>query len=310
MLIADALRNGAKTCEELAPSVGANPRALYRLLRALASQGVFEEDDQGRFTLTPRAEFLQTDVPGSLRSLAIALGEAWWWRPWGELLHSVETGKPAFEHIFGTEFFEYMNQNAEAAAIFNAVMAGGSRQVGVDVAAAFDFSEMRTVVDVGGGHGALLAGILRANPHLRGILFDLPSVVDGAKSILEAEGIAERCELVGGDFFESVPRGGDAYVLKIILHDWDDEHAVAILKNCHRAMEPQRTLLVVERPIPPGNHPFPGKYTDLNMLVLVRGRERTVAEYQLLFEAAGFRLTRSIPTPSEAKYSIIEGVRV
>ena len=162
---------------------------------------------------------------------------------------------------------------------------------------------------VGCGHGTLLAAILRANPQLRGVLFDLPSVVEGARSLLETERVAERCAVVGGNFFESVPSGGDAYILRIILHDWDDEHAVTILKNCHRAMEPQRKLLVVERPIPPGNHPFHGKYTDLNMLVLLKGRERTVAEHRILFEAAGFDLTRTIPIHPDGQYSIIEGVR-
>jgi predicted O-methyltransferase YrrM len=244
-----------------------------------------------------------------LRAAAVALGEAWWWRPWEQLLHSVKTGTPAFEHVFGKEFFEYMNQDAEAAAIFNAVMTSGSTQVGVDVATAYDFSQARTVVDVGGGHGALLAAILKANPLARGILFDLPAVIKGARDLLEMEGVAERCDLMAGDFFESVPKDGDAYILKFIVHDWDDEHATAILKNCRRAMEKGK-LLIVERPIPPGNLVSRGKYSDLNMLVLLRGRERTIAEYGVLFEAAGFRLTQTIPLRSEEHFSIIEGVPV
>jgi hypothetical protein len=309
--IADLLQNGPQSSDALATAVGAHPDALYRVLRALASVGIFAEVEHRQFTLTPLARFLQTNVPGSLRALAIHFGEEGHWRSWGELLYSVKTGKSAFEHVFGMGLFDWMAQHAEARDIFNAAMTASTMQESLAVVAAYDFSGVRTIVDVGGGHGALIAACLQAYPQLHGILFDLPHVIAGARDFLESESVGERCEPVAGDFFASVPAGGDAYLLRWILHDWDDARAVTILHNCHRAMQEQGKLLVIETLIAAGNAPSIAKLSDLEMLVRAGGRERTEAEYRALFAAAGFRLTRVIPTQSLIRQSsVIEGVRV
>lgn len=308
--IADLLKDGPKSSEELATAAGVNPAALYRVLRALASVGVFAEVEHSRFTLTPLAAPLQTGVPGSLRAVAITFGEEWTWRPWGELLYSVQTGSSAFEEVFGIPLFEYFAQRPEAGRIASANFTEGTRLTAMAVANAYNFSGFHTLVDVGGNQGALIAAILKANLHLRGILFDMPHVLEGAKRFVETEGIGGRCELVAGDFFESVPSASDAYILKWILHDWDNERAVTILKNCRRAMRKEGKLLVVESVILPGNEPSYAKLSDLLMLVMAGGRERTGAEYGDLFAAAGFTLTNILPTtPTPAfNLSVIEGV--
>ena len=303
---ADALADGPKGVDELAVAANAHAPSLYRLLRALASVGIFAEDEDGRFRLTPLAEPLRSDAPGSVRSFAMMLGAEWNWQPWGHLLHSVTTGQAAFEHAYGTSIFQYMADRPEAAAIFDAAMTGRSSQDANAVTAAYDFSPFRTIVDVGGGRGTLLAAILRANPGVRGILFEQAHVIPGARQYLDGAGLGQRCELVAGDFFESVVAGGDAYVLKWIVHDWDDEHAVRILERCRRAMSGAGRLLLVETVIPPGNDPSSGKLADLAMMVWTGGKERTEAEYRSLLAAAGFELTRVVPTPSSL--SVIEGV--
>jgi hypothetical protein len=308
--IADYLQAGPKTVEELAQAVDAHPGALYRLLRAIASVGVFAEEGQGRFALTPLAGLLLTGTPQSWRAAAIMNGQPWVWQPWGDLLYSVKTGNPAFDHIFGTEFDAYLAQHRDAADTFQAFMDVATGEEALAVAPVYDFSGSTTVVDVGGGRGALLGAILQANPHLRGVLFESPHVIATARGALEAQGVADRCELVAGDFFEALPAGGDAYILKWILVSWDDDRAVTILQNCHRAMRANGRLLVVERIIPTGNEAFYGKLADLNLLVLYRGRHRTEAEYRALFAAAGFELSRIIPTHSPTEFSVIEGVRV
>jgi hypothetical protein len=308
--IADLLKHGPKTRDELARAAGADPQALYRLLRGIATVGVFAEDAHGRFTLTPVAALLRTDVPGSLRAAAMMSGEEWEWRPWGALLHSVQTGQPAFDHIFGMEFDDYLARHPEAADIFHGFMNSVTAEEAMAVAPVYDFSGITTIVDVGGGHGALLAAILKANSHTRGVLFDAPHVIASARDFLAAQGVAQRCNLVAGNFFETLPAGGDAYILKWILNGWDDVHAVTILRNCHCALNERGKLLVIERIIPPGNEPFFGKLADLNLLVLYRGRHRTAAEYRALFAQAGFELTRIIPTPSPTEFSVLEGVRL
>ncbi len=306
--IADLLGDGPRGCDDLARTVGAHAPTLYRLLRTLASVGVFAEAEGGRFALTPLAECLRTEAPNSIRAYAIMLGEGWFWRPWGDLPHSVATGGSGFEHVFGMSLFEYLGRQPEAAAIYNEAMTNRSRQVNAAVLAACDFSGIHKLVDVGGGHGALLEAILAAHSGMTGVLFDLPQVVEGARGRLGAAGLLDRCELVGGDFFESAPRGGDAYLLKHVLHDWDDERAVAILRSCYRAMARGARLLVVEIVIPPGNGPSFGKMLDLQMLVMYHGgRERTQAEYAALFAAAGFELARVVPTASLA--NVLEGAR-
>jgi ubiquinone/menaquinone biosynthesis C-methylase UbiE len=306
--IADHLKHGPKTVEELAPALEAHPGALSRLLRGLASIGVFAEEAPGRFTLTPLAALLLTNTPQSWRAAAIMNGEPWVWQPWGDLLYSIKTGRPAFEHIFGMEFDTYLAEHRNAADIFQAFMHVATAEEAVAVAPVYDFSELTTVVDVGGGRGALLGAILQANPHLRGVLFEAPHVIATARPALEAQGLADRCQFVAGDFFEALPIGGDAYILKWILVSWDDEQAVTILQNCHRAMRTTGKLLVVERIIPIGNEPFYGKLADLNLLVLYRGRHRTEAEYRTLFARAGFTLSRILPTHSPTEFSVIEGV--
>jgi hypothetical protein len=305
--IADHLHGGAKSCAELAAAVGGHAGALYRLLRALASAGVFAEDEQSRFALTPLAALLLTHKPESWRAAAILNGEAWTWQPWGALAYSVQTGEPAFEHIFGMEFDAYLAQHPEAVDTFQAFMQVATAEEAAVVAPMYDFSGLTTVVDVGGGRGALLAAILRRNPHLRGILFESPQAIAEAPALLAIQGVAERCEIVAGDFFQALPMGADAYILKWILVSWDDEPSVVILQNCRRALGSRGKLLVIERLIPPGNQPFFGKLADLNLLVMYRGRHRTEQEYRALFARAGFELSRVIPTHSPTEFSIIEG---
>jgi SAM-dependent methyltransferase len=226
-------------------------------------------------------------------------------------LHSVQTGETAFDHLFGMELFPYLAQHPEEAAVFNAAMTAFSTQVATAVVAAYDFSPFGTIVDVGGGQGALLRAILQATPTARGVLFDLPQVVTGAKEPTEAMGLTERCTMVGGDCFASVPSGGDAYILSAVIHDWDDERSIAILHNCHRAMRPQGKLLLVEAVVPARiDRSVLSQFSvrgDVNMLVHTGGRNRTEAEYRALFEAAGFQLTRIIPTQGAVK--ILEGIR-
>ena len=306
--IADHLKNGAKSCAELAQAVGAHPGALYRLLRGTASVGVFAEDETGRFALTPLAALLLTDRHQSWRAAAILNGAVWAWQPWGALAYSVKTGQPAFDHVFGVDFDGYLAQHGEAGEVFQAFMDVATAEEAMAVTPVYDFSGLTTIVDVGGGHGALLAAILKANPGPRGILFDAPHVVASAPPRLEAEGVADRCEVVGGDFFAALPPGGDAYLLKWILVSWDDERAVTILQNCRRALSAHGKLLVIERIIPPGNEPFFGKLADLNLLVMYQGRHRTEAEYRSLFARAGFELSRIIPTESPTEFSVIEGL--
>jgi SAM-dependent methyltransferase len=304
--IADHLKDGPKTTQELAQAVGAHAGALYRLLRAIASVGVFAEEMQGRFTLTPLAALLLSDSPQSWREAAILNGEPWVWQPWGDLLHSVKTGRPAFEHIFGMEFDSYLAQHRHAAHIFQAFMHVATAEEAAAVTPVYDFSGLTTVVDVGGGRGALLAALLKRHPHLCGILFDLPQVIADAPPLLADQGVADRCQLVAGDFFQALPAGADAYMLKWILVSWDDEQSVQILQNCRRALGARGKLLVIERIIPPGNEPFFGKLADLNLLVMYKGRHRTEAEYRSLFARAGFELTHIIPTNSPTEFSVIE----
>ena len=305
--IADLLTDGPVDCEDLAAATHTHAPSLQRVLRALASVGVFTEMSPGSFALTPLAELLRTETPGSMRALATMYAEEQY-RAWGGLLHSVRTGEMAFDHQFGMGYFEYLAQHPEADRVFNDAMTGWTHQLVGAVVDVYDFSPFKTVVDVGGGYGTLLAAILRRYPGTRGILFEQPHVVASAEEHLAATGIADRCTFVGGDFFVAVPAGGDAYVLSQILHDWDDEHCVAILGQCRRAMADHGNLLVVELVLPPGNEPSLGKWLDLHMLVLLGGRERTAAEYDTLFRAAGFNLARVVPTPPGP--SVVEAVPV
>lgn len=304
--LADKLATGPKLIEELATETNTHAESLYRLLRALASVGVFASDDAGRFRLTPVGELLRTGVPGSMRGVADYCGAEWSWKAWGSLLGSVQTGRTAFNEVFGEGCFDYLAKHPGEQAVFDEGMTGFSGAEADAVAAAYDFSGIGTLVDVGGGHGHLLGTILKKSPQLRGVLFDAPHVVAGAN--LAGTGVADRCTTAGGNFFESVPAGGDAYIMKHIIHDWNDADCGRILGNIRAVSKPGTKLLVVEMVIPPGDAPHPGKLLDLEMLVVASGKERTEAEYAALFAAYGFRLTRVVPTRGPA--SVVEAEAV
>jgi hypothetical protein len=303
--IADLLAGGQKGVEELAERTGTHAPTLYRLLRLLASVGVFAEDDAGRFGLTPLAECLRSEAPGSQRAWAIMVCGPSFWSSWGELRHSVRTGETAFPKVHGMTNWEYRARHPEEGAVFDAAMTANTALESAAVADAYGFSRFGVLADVGGGQGLLLATILAANPSMRGILFDQPQVVAGARKVLGGAGVADRCEIVGGDFFDSVPGGADAYLLKSVIHDWEDRRAVEILRTCRAAMADGAKLLLVERVIRPGNAPDPAKFIDLLMLVMAGGRERTADEFGRLLDAAGFRLASVVPTAGAL--SIIEG---
>jgi hypothetical protein len=305
--IADLLKDRPKDVEELARATETHAPSLRRILRALASVGVFEEVDPGRFTLTPTANLLQREVAGSLRAFTILLGEDWHWRSWEDILYGAKTGRPNFDKTFGMSLFDYLSQNPEAGKIFDDAMTSFTLQSAAAVTAAYDFSEIKSIVDVGGGNGLLLAEILKANPHLRGTLFDLPNVIERAKQQkhLETAGLKERCQYAAGNFFESSPKGADAYILKHIIHDWDDEQSIVILRNCRKAIAENGKLLLVEHVIPPGNDPYFGKLLDIEMLVMVTGCERTEQKFEELYQAAGFKLSGIIAT--QAPEYVIEG---
>jgi hypothetical protein len=305
--IADLLSAGPRAVEDLATASATNPDALYRLLRALASVGIFTEVTPRQFSLTPLAEPLQSDVSGSKRALALMAGDEQF-RVWGEICYSIQTGKTAFDKVLGKPIFDYLGDHPDKARIFDAAMVGIHGRESASILDAYDFSGIRTLADIGGGNGSQLIATLNKHPHLSGILFDLPHVIERARGPIEAAGLAERCRLISGSFFESVPSGADAYFMRHIIHDWEDEKSLTILRNCHAAMSPSSKLLVVESVIPPGNEPFGGKFLDLVMLLIPGGKERTEAEYRQLFSQSGFELTRITATDSEV--SVIEGARV
>ena len=303
--IADLLAQGPRTAGQLAEAAGVNPQALYRLLRALASVGIFAEDESHRFSLTPLAQLLRSDVPGSKRALALMAGDEQF-RAWAEIDYSIQTGRTAFDKVFGKPIFDYLGEHPDKARVFDAAMVGIHGREADAILDAYDFAGIRVLADLGGGNGSQLASILKKHPALKGILFDLPHVIERARKPLEAAGLSSRCRLVGGSFFEAAPPGADAYFMRHIIHDWDDEKALAILRNCHAAMPSTGKLLVVESVIPPGNEPFGGKLLDLVMLLIPGGKERTADEYRALFDRAGFEISRIVPTATEI--SIIEGI--
>lgn len=306
--IADLLADGPRASDDLASKTATDAGALYRLLRTLAAAGVFHENDEKRFTLMPLGECLKSDAPVPVGPWAALVGRPNYWQAWGSLLHSVTTGESAFRHVHGVTAWEYRSQNPEEGRAFDTAMAGLSRQVSKAIAAAYDFGVFGSVVDVGGGRGTILAAILDVYPSLHGILFDQPHVVADAGPVLRAAGVANRCDITGGNFFETVPGGGDAYILKAILHDWNDAEAAQILQVCRAAIPAAGKLLLVEQVIAAPNEGLIGKMSDLNMLVAPNGRERTADEFAELLAPAGFRLTSVIPTASAL--SIIEGVPV
>jgi hypothetical protein len=295
--IADLLADGPRTIEELASLAAVDPVSLYRLLRALASIGVFTEIAPAQFALTSIAERLKTDAPDSLRAWAIFTGEIAV-RCWGELMYSLRTGHPAFESVFGRSVFEYLQAHPDDAAVFDHHQAQGGLALHAAVATACDFGAMHTILDVGGGNGSLAAAILNRHPGVRAAIFDLPHVIERARAAAH-QTLNGRCDYIGGSFFDTIPPGADAYVLSRVLHDWDDDRAATILTNCRRAMRADARLLVIERIVPHGDEPHESKFMDLNMLIITGGRERTEHEYRSLFERSGLRLDQIIATRSE-----------
>jgi O-methyltransferase len=277
------------------------------MLRALASAGVFAEDSDGGFRITPLAEFLRSDHPETLRGFAAMMANAVNFETWADLHYSIETGTPAFPHKFGTQWFSWLEQNPGEGKVFHDAMTSLSAGAVAAVVSSYDFSGIKNLVDVGGGHGLLIASVLAKYPTMHGVLYDDPNVVAGASDILAAHGVEERCESVGGNFFESAPAGGDAYILKHIIHDWSDDECVTILNHCHEGMTAGGKVLIVEMVVPERNLPGVSKFLDLEMLLFLTGRERTEDEYRGLLDRAGFEMTRIVPTPSP--YGVVEGVK-
>lgn len=309
--IPDLLGASPRTSGELAEATGADRRALHRLLRSLVAFDVLEEREDGKFALGRLGSALRTDAPDSVRPLVLMFGSRNFWQTWGALLDCVKTGRTGISLLFGVESsLDYYAQNPDVAALFNDGMTAISARTVPAVVRAYDFSGLGKLVDVGGGHGKLLAGILNANPSLQGILFDLPKVVEGAAPLLKHAGVLERCEIVGGDMFDGVPPGGDAYVLSRVIHDWDDDAAAAVLRNCRQAVETGARLFLVERVLPDRIEASPfvqaQMLSDLNMLVRTGGRERTESEYRTLLAGSGFRLDRILAT--DAAVSIVEAI--
>lgn len=304
--IADLLKDGPKTADELARQTGVHARSLYRVLRACASIGVYSEDNEKKFSLTPLAEPLLSDIQGSLRAFAEMITCDWQFQTWAELPYSVKTGKPSFDKVHGKSSFDYLWSNEKAGKVFNDAMTSNSAFTSVAVVNAYDFSSVSKLVDVGGGHGFLMASILAKFGNVKGVLYETPAIVAEAEKLLTEHGVTERCETVGGDFFKSVPAGGDAYIMKHIIHDWNDEQCIAILQNCREAMTKGGKVLVVEMVVPEGNEPSPAKFLDLQMLQYLPGCERTEKEYSELFDKAGLKLTRIVSTMSP--FSIIQGI--
>jgi hypothetical protein len=303
--IPDLVEAGPKSVEELATAIGAQPQALYRLMRATASVGVLSEGADGRFSETPMSAVLRSNTNPSLRSFAIMGGREWHGRAWSHLDYCVRTGRQALEQIYGRPVFEYFEQYPAEAKIFNDAMTGLSMIDGPAVAEAYSFDGIHSIVDVGGGHGSLLATILERNSKLRGILYDVPHVIEGAKDG-PLKPLMERCTFASGDMFSSVPAGADAYIMKHIIHDWPDDQCVKILKACRSSVNPGGRLLVVDSVIQPGNDFSPGKFLDLQMLIFPGGCERSEKQFRDLFAAAGWRLSRVFPTTTGD--SVVEGV--
>lgn len=306
--VIDALADGPLTAEDVARRVHTDPAATYRLLRALASRSVLKARRDGRFALTRLGRALRSGDPQSMAPMISFIGSRTHREHWSELTHAVRTGRTAVSKLRGAEVFDYLETDPEFAALFDAAMTGGSRAVNERAVPTYDFSDRRLIVDVGGGQGGLLSAVLAQAPGARGLLFDRPSVVAGAAAVLGPAGVAERCDVEGGSFFDAVPAGGDAYLLKAIVHDWDDEHAVAILRNVRAAIADDGKLLLFEMVLPGGAPAHLGFLVDLEMLVSAGGRERTTAEYGQLLSRAGFRLSRVVQTASPV--SIIEAVPV
>jgi hypothetical protein len=305
--IADLLAGGPKQVSELAHASHTNEDGLYRVLRAMASIEVFRETDSRIFANTPLSEAIRSDAPNSARDAVLFIADPLHMNVYGQLTHTLETGETAFKKVSGMGPFEFFQRNDEENKLFNAAMTSISRQFIQPVIEAYDFGESGTLADIGGGHGALLAAVLERHRGLQGIVFDAPYVAEGAKSLIESRGLAPRCQVVGGDFFKGVPPA-DSYVMKSIIHDWDDARSIAILKNCASAMRSRDgKVILLEMLIGAANEPGLAKWIDIEMLAVAAGRERTEGEYAELLSKAGLRLARVVHTASPL--SVIEAVK-
>jgi ubiquinone/menaquinone biosynthesis C-methylase UbiE len=309
LFVADYLKEEAKTISELARLTQTHEASLYRLMRALTSVGVFQKDADGRFSNSPLSAVLRSDHPETFRPAAHMICDHEHWNAHGNMLHSVKTGEIAFEYTFGMPIFPYYSQNPEPAKVFDDAMTSFSTGIANAVAATYDFSEAQTIADIGGGHGLLLSTVLKTVPQAKGVLFDQPQVIEGASGVLKNAGVSERVETVSGDFFSAIPVEADIYLMKFIIHDWNDEQSVTILQNLAKTAAPGARVLLVESVVEEDDSvPSMSKVMDLNMLVMTGGKERTAKEYAALFEKAGFRLTNVYPTPSPMQ--IVEAVKV
>jgi hypothetical protein len=308
LCLADHLAGGPKTAAELAGPTKTHARSLYRLLRTLAAIGIISQDESHRFSLTPLAEPLRSDVPGSVRTSILSITGDFFTVPWSKLAYSVQTGQPSFDRYFGVPIFDKLSTDPDEAAWFQDMLIGLNAQDAPAVAAAYDFAPYKHIADVGGATGHMLTTILASCPGPRGTVFDLAHSQSDAAKLIQSRGMADRVAFVAGSFFDSIPAGCDLYLMSHVIHDWNEEQCLTILANCHRAMPGTARLLIVEQVLPEGNTFHPGKMLDMNMLVQTPGEERTEAEYRALLEKAGFKLTRVIPT--SAPISIVEAVPV
>ena len=305
MGIPDLVEAGPKSAKELASQIGADPEALHRLMRATASVGVLSEGPDGKFSETAMSAVLRSNGKPSLRAVAMMGGREWHGRGWSRLEYCVRTGKQALEQIYGAPIFEYFKQHPDEGQIFNDAMTSISAGDSPAVLDAYSFEGIHSIVDVGGGHGLLLATILARNPQMKGTLYDEPHVIEGAKNG-PLKPVMERCTLASGDMFSSVPAGTDAYIMKHIIHDWTDELCIKILKACRKGVNPGGKLLVVDDVIQPGNDFYAGKFLDLQMLIFPGGKERTEKQFRELFAAGGWKLSRVVPTATPI--CIVEGI--
>jgi SAM-dependent methyltransferase len=303
--IADLLKDGPQSYVTLAARTGADAPSLFRLMRALASVDVFSHVGEDRFALSRLAENLRTDATASLRAMVITIGEIHY-RACGNLLHSIQTGTPGFNHVFGTSLFDYLQQNAAAGNAFNQGMTNLSSMLAYALLFAYDFAGVSSIVDVGGGEGELLRKILELNPEMVGAVLDMPSTIEKVHQTLNGNTRVGPCSYIAGDFFVSVPEGADVYLLSGVIHDWDDDRAITILRNCRRAMAENGRVLVVDMVVPKNGAKCFSKLLDLNMLVMTGGRERTETEFRSLLDASGYKLTKIIPTM--APQSVIEAI--
>jgi len=304
--LADHLAEGPRTAENLAGTTGTNGPALYRLMRTLSAYGLFMEDGERRFALTPLSEPLRAGVPGSVRTSVVMILSDYFARPFHDLMYSVQTGKTAFEKEFGCNIFQYLSTRPADAAMFSDLMIGFHGPETAAVAAAYDFADVKTLVDVGGATGNMVTKILARNPGMRGVIYDLPHNQANAAALLAEREMTERVTFVPGNFFETIPEGGDAYLMSHIIHDWSEVECLTILGNCRKAMGPKSKLLIVEMVLPEGNVFHPGKNTDMVMLAIPGGEERTAEAYRVLLEKAGFVMERVVATDSAV--SVVEAM--